>query len=89
METLLSRETYGPEVALKIDTMGSTAVSVANQWVMGWPDRVRALLAEGTYLSSLTTQVDQEKDVFANETGLRHLSRREILQLYEIRESPP
>ena len=27
--------------------------------------------------------------VLANEANLRHLTRREILQMYEIRESPP
>ena len=63
--------------------------TVANRWLMGWPARVTALLKADTYLACLETQVEQEKTVLANETDLRHLSRREILQLYEIRESPP
>lgn len=85
METLTSRQTYAPVLALEIETMGSMAVSVANRWILGWPARLKA----GTYLRLLDAQVDQEKDVLANEPGLRHLSRHESLQMYEIREAPP
>ena len=88
-EALTSRNAYSPEVATRIETMGTVAVSVANRWILGWPARVTALLKVGTYLACLDTQVDQEKEILVNEANLRHLSHREILQLYEIRESPP
>lgn len=65
------------------------AVSVAHRWMMGWPDRVTALLKSEAYLEHLAHQVDQEKTILANEAGLRHLTRREVLQMYELRESPP
>lgn len=88
-EALTSRNAYAPEIAARIEAMGSVAVAVANRWLMGWPARVTALLKAETYLVCLETQVEQESTVLASETDLRHLSRREILQLYEIRESPP
>jgi len=89
IEELYDRKVYPVEVAAKVDVIGSVAVSVANRWMLGWPARVTALLKAGTYLPLLESQVDQEKEVLANEANLRHLSRREILQVYEIRESPP
>ncbi len=89
MEELSNRKTYLPEVAAKIESMGAIAISIANRWEMGWPARVKALLVDGSYLGFLETQVAQEKEVLANEANLRHLSRREILQMYEIKESPP
>lgn len=89
MEELASRKTYPPGVASKIEERGAISVSIANRWMMGWPARVTALLNAGTYLDCLETQVGQEKEVLANEANLRHLSRREILQMYEIKESPP
>ena len=89
MEQLANREIYIHGMALMIEKMGSMAVSIANRWQLGWPDRVAALLAAGTYLIHLESQREREVDVLANEAGLRHLSRREILQVYEIKESPP
>jgi len=88
-EALTGRNAYAPQVAARIEAMGSVAVSVANRWQMGWPARVSTLLKSDTYLACLETQVEQEKTVLANAAHLRHLSPREILQLYEIRESPP
>jgi hypothetical protein len=89
IEELYDRKAYSPEASLKIEEMGSMAVSVANRWMLGWPARVTALLKAGTYLDSLESQVDQEKFILANEASFRHLARREILELHEIKESPP
>lgn len=88
-EAFTSRNAYAPQVVARIEAMGTVAVSVANRWLMGWPARVTALLKAETYLACLETQVDQEKTILANEADLRHLSHREILHLYEIREAPP
>jgi len=89
MEDLTSRQIYEPDLAAKIEEMGSVAISVANRWAMGWTPRVKALLKAETYLDCLAAQVEREKDILANEASLRHLSRREVLQMYEIQESPP
>ena len=89
IEELYSPKTYPRPVADQIEQMGSLSVSVANRWLLGWPKRVKSLLEAATYLDGLSLQVDQEKLILANEANLRHLARREILELYEIRESPP
>lgn len=91
-EELYSRAAYPQDLPLKIEQMGSIAVSVANAWLMGWPEIVKPYFQNSqaqVYLSLLETRVDWEKDILADEANLRHLSRREILQLYEVKEAPP
>lgn len=89
MEELTSRKAYPSAMAAQIEAMGAMAVSVANRWVMGWPQRVKALVESGAYVGCLETQVEHEKDFLAKTADLRHLARHEIMQIYEIRESPP
>lgn len=80
---------YTARQIVQIEAMGSMAMSVANRWIMGWPDRVAALFAAGTYFDCLASQVEREKTVLADEPNMRHLARHEMLQIYEIREAPP
>ena len=89
LEQMYKPEAYPKDLALKVEVMGAIAVSVANRWMLGWPERVQALLMAGTYLNCLQVQVELEKDVLAEAGGLNHLSRREILQMHEINEAPP
>ena len=89
MEPLCNREVYGPGLAAWIEGMGSIAVSIANRWQMGWPEKVQTLLAGGIYQVNLDAQVNREKDVLADAVDLQHLTYREILQMHEIQESPP
>jgi hypothetical protein len=88
-ENLACLDTYPSTVAAGIEALGATAISIANRWMMGWPERVSGLLDAGGYLDHLEMQVNQEKDILANEANLCHLARREILAVYEIREAPP
>ena len=67
LEELYSRKSYPKGVAEKIEAMGAIAMSVANRWMLGWPERVKALLKAETYLGFLESQVEQEKDVLAKE----------------------
>lgn len=39
MEELTSRKVYTAAMAAQIEAMGAMAVSVANRWQMGWPER--------------------------------------------------
>ena len=89
MQELTSRKAYPGAMAAQIEARGAMAVSIANRWVMGWPQRVKALVQSGVYLECLVAQVDQETDIVAKTADLRHLARHEIMHLYEIRESPP
>lgn len=89
MEALNNLVAYPPEVAVKIEQLSTIAVSIANRWMLGWPERVAALLAAATYLEALEAQTEQEKDMLAEAGELNHLARHEILKMYEIQESPP
>jgi hypothetical protein len=89
MEALYKRELYGETTALKIETMGSTAVSIANRWALGWEGRVMKLLVAKQYLTKLTEQTELEKDILANETELEHLSPHEILAHHQVQQEPP
>lgn len=89
MEILTNRKSYPPEVAVMIERLSTIAVSIANRWMLGWPQRVEALLKAGTYLEALEAQTEQEKDVLAEAGELNHLARHEILKMYEIGEAPP
>lgn len=50
MQALYRQTTYSPKLAVEIESMGELAVSIANRWLLGWPDRVKALLKAGLYL---------------------------------------
>jgi hypothetical protein len=41
MENLVNRNSYPDGMALRIETMGSITVSIANRWMMGWPNLVK------------------------------------------------
>jgi hypothetical protein len=89
IQELISRNVYTAAMATHIEAMGEMGIAVANRWVMGWPQRVKALVKSGAYLGCLETQVAQERAILAKTADLRHLARHEIMQIYEIRESPP
>lgn len=89
LEELYKRETYGQELALTIEKMGSIAVSIANRWKLGWPEQVQVLLNEGLYLVNLKEQTGKEKDVLADASHLPHLAGHEILEMYGVKMSPP
>lgn len=89
MEILINRKAYPSEVAVKIEQLSTIAVSIANRWILGWPERVEALLKAGTYLEALQGQTELEKDVLTEAGNLNHLARHEILKMYEINEAPP
>lgn len=89
MENLHNREIYGPHLAIEIEKLGSIGIDIANRWMLGWPGAVQNLLDNGTYFDLFCAQVEQEKTILSNESGMRHLSPSEILSVYEIRKAPP
>jgi hypothetical protein len=86
---LTSREAYDPLVARKIELLGTIAISIANRWQLGWPERVQALLKSNQYLTCLEAQMNLEKDIIAEASDLRHLAHHELLALHEVQEAPP
>ncbi|WP_162290891.1 hypothetical protein [Acidovorax carolinensis] len=89
MEALYNRQIYGETTAIKIEAMGSTAVGIANRWALGWPKRVLSLLVNHQFMEKLIAQTELEKDILANETALKHLSPREILEMHGVSQEPP
>lgn len=89
IEELYNREVYPGKMALEIEVMGTVPVSIANRWLLGWPNRVKTLLGKGVYLDRLKAQAEIETSILVEETGMRHLSRMEILRVHEINEAPP
>jgi len=87
MEALYNRELYGEATALKIEIMGSTTITIANRWALGWPERVTSLLVSGSYLQKLSEQAELEKDVLA-EAYMPHLAPAEVLKLHGIQAAP-
>jgi allophanate hydrolase subunit 2 len=49
----LSRKVYRAATVVQIEAMDEIAVSVANRWMIGCPQRVKALVKSRTYLSWL------------------------------------
>jgi hypothetical protein len=89
MQTLYKRELYGETTALKIETMGATAVAIANRWAVSWEPRVMSLLIKQQYLKALTQQTDTEKNILSEATGQTHLSSTEILAMHSVPMEPP
>lgn len=89
MQPLYKRELYSETIALQIETLGATAVSIANRWAMSWEQTVLSLLVRGQYLAQLQKQTDLEKDILAQETDLSHLSSTEILAMHSVSMAPP
>lgn len=89
LQELQSPTSYPPETRQAIETLGALGLEIANRWMLGWPKRVKGLLASGEYLEALTMQHEAEASVLANAANLRHLARHEIAELYGLADAPP
>ena len=88
MQALYKPAAYPKEVHAKLLKMPPLAIEIANRWLLGWPQAVKALLESGQYLQALTSQEQQEREVLSN-PGNSHLARHEIVQEYGLSLSPP
>ena len=89
MQALYKPNAYPPEVRAKLLAMSSqTAREIANRWMLGWPKRVRRLIAENYYLEALADQTEQEERA-KMDTSLDHLSSWEKAQVLELSLAPP
>lgn len=75
MEELVHREIYGPQGAQQIEDMGSIAVSIANRWQQGWPERVKSLIEARIYLVNLDAQIERELEASAGAVDLQPLTQ--------------
>ncbi len=87
---LVNEEMYGVELARRIYGRGALARAISNRWMLGWKDKVRALIKTGLYLELLMDQVNLELDVLVEvDSSQRHLADHEILELAGIPPYPP
>lgn len=87
MDDLYRASSYPADVQKEIARLGAT--DIANRWMMGWPGRVKNLLATGRFLPELQRQSETEAKYLSAEDAPRHLARHEILELNGIPAEPP
>lgn len=83
---LYRASSYPTEVRSRISS--PLAVEIANRWMLGWPKRARAMLADGTFLELLNSQEQKEREALSNPDN-GHLARHEIAELYGLSLAPP
>lgn len=80
MQPLVRPAAYPPAIRREIAQLGRIGTAIANRWMLGWPERVKALIAAGQYLPALTAQHEAELDALA-ENAENWLSEMEKVQL--------
>jgi hypothetical protein len=88
MQTLHRPNLYPATVRAALEKMPPLATEIANRWMLGWPERVKALLESNQYLPALEAQEKAERNAYAN-PGNNHLARHEIAELYGMSPEPP
>lgn len=78
-----------PEDLRNLIMQSRMGVELANRWMLGWPQRVKALLEAGEYRAAWESQLEQEIEVEANAAQYQHLSSWEKREVTGLRESPP
>jgi len=59
---IVTPEAYPPEILEMLERAKNLSISIANRWMMGWPERVKTLLANGEYWEALMSQTEKELD---------------------------
>lgn len=89
--TIVSESLYPPEILKKLRHARPFLRSIANRWVMGWPDRVKALIESEIYWESLERQTELEIDAQMElpEAERMNLAPWEVNELAGIDPAPP
>jgi hypothetical protein len=77
---LVNEKAYPPRIRDEILDRGRIARQIADRWMLGWPQRVQALIQAEQYLPALTAQREAELDALA-ENADNWLSETEKVQL--------
>lgn len=89
MDQLVNPKAYPHPLPQEIAGLGAYGVDVANRWMLGWPGRVKSLIAKGDYLAVLKETVEREMKVLTGPDAPTHLARHEIVQMYDLPVEPP
>jgi len=89
MQDLLSPKTYPETIKQEILKEGQVGIELANRWILGWPGRVKALIAAEQYQVAFEYQVEQERNLLATQKDYTHLARHELMELFGQPAEPP
>lgn len=64
-------------------------IELANRWMLGWPEKVQALIESQEYQAAFEMQLGQEIEAEANAAQYNHLSNWEKQELAGLSASPP
>jgi hypothetical protein len=92
-EPIVSQDVYPAEILEKLEHSRNITVSIANRWMMGWPERVKTLLVSGEYWPALENQQEMELEAAVEATQTYdqqgNLAPWEINQMAGIDPAPP
>lgn len=88
MQTLYTQKAYPEQIRAVINQSGQMGIELANRWMLGWPKRVKRLLAANEYKEAFLNQLEQEKEAIAanSETWLAPLEK---VQMAGLSLEPP
>lgn len=87
-QSLLKPGAYPENVKAELRLLPNLATRIANQWLLGWPTRVKSLLASGAYLQTLKDRLKQAEEAL-EAPNLNHLAEHEKLEHMGIDAAPP
>lgn len=88
MQDLYKLKEY-PEDLRSLITQSRMGIELANRWMLGWPEKVQALIEAQEYQAAFEMQFGQETEAEANAAQYNHLSSWEKQELAGLSASPP
>lgn len=88
MQNLYKPQAYPIELQ-RLITQSRMGVELANRWMLGWPEKVQALIEAQEYQAAFEMQLGQETEAEANAAQYNHLSSWEKQELAGLSASPP
>ncbi len=88
MQDLYKLKEY-PEDLRSLITQSRMGVELANRWMLGWPEKVQALIEAQEYQAAFEMQLEQEIEAEANAAQYSHLSSWEKREVLGLSASPP
>jgi len=76
----------------KIKRGSNLLISVANRWILGWPERVQTLIDQGEFWTALKSQTEMEFEALVEaelDKDRKNLSPWEITEQAGLDPAPP
>jgi hypothetical protein len=87
---IVEQEKYPAEILAKLQTARNLSISIANRWMLGWPERVAKLLEADEYWATLTRQTETEIEAIAENAVLaNNLAPWEFNEILGLDSAPP